>query len=94
MKLVYTKEAVADLQRLRGFLAQKNPSAAARAAPEILSPMEKLSQFPQMGRPVEKAPDPATLRDLFFGTYHVSYSIHKETVIILRLWHTREDSPT
>jgi len=32
LQIIYTQEAIADLQRLREFIAEKNPSAAQRIA--------------------------------------------------------------
>jgi len=56
MKLVYAEQAVADLVRLRGFISEKNPSAAARGAHELISRIEYLRAFPDMGRAVAQAP--------------------------------------
>lgn len=90
MKLVYTEEAVADLKRLREFVAVHNPSAAARIASELVNKIELLPDFPKMGAPVEMAPEPESIRDIVFGKYIVRYSVHSTTIIILRLWHTLE----
>ncbi|MDX1757176.1 MAG: type II toxin-antitoxin system RelE/ParE family toxin [Marinobacter sp.] len=90
MKLVYTEEAVADLKRLREFIAIHNPSAAARIAAELVGKIELLPDFPKMGSPVEMAPEPESVRDMIFGKYIVRYSLHSNTIIILRVWHTLE----
>ncbi|MGH8855201.1 MAG: type II toxin-antitoxin system RelE/ParE family toxin, partial [Telluria sp.] len=52
MRLVYSEEAVADLVRLRAFIAEKDPSAAARVAAELIARIENLRLFPTMGRAV------------------------------------------
>ncbi len=93
MRLVYTKNAVEDLSRLRSFMAERNPQAAGRAARDLLLQMEKLMDFPKIGKPVEMAPDPSSLRDLIFGPYRIRYSLHKDMVIILAVWHSREGKP-
>lgn len=90
MKLVYTDEAIEDLQRLREFIAAHNPSAAARIATELVGKIELLAEFPNMGAPVEMAPVPDTIRDMVFGKYLVRYSLHTRTIIILRVWHGLE----
>ncbi|MCK9506367.1 MAG: type II toxin-antitoxin system RelE/ParE family toxin [Porticoccaceae bacterium] len=90
MKLVYTEEAIEDLKRLREFIAIHNPSAAARIATELVSKIELLPTSPNMGRPVEIAPAPDTIRDMVFGKYIVRYSTHPSTIIILRIWHGLE----
>ena len=82
-----------DLVRLRAFIAGKNPNAAARAAETLLTGIERLSDFPALGRPVSRAPDPESLRDLVLGTSIVRYVPRPETIIILRVWHQHELPP-
>lgn len=90
MKLVYTEEAIEDLKRLREFIAINNPSAAIRIGTELVGKIELLSDFPKIGTPVEIAPVPDTVRDMFFGKYVVRYSVHTSAIIILRVWHSLE----
>jgi plasmid stabilization system protein ParE len=91
MKLVYSEEAVADLVRLRAFIAEKDPPAAARVATELMARIENLRLFPTMGRPVESAPDPQAIRDAIFGKYVIRYTTHSEAVVILRIWYHYEN---
>jgi plasmid stabilization system protein ParE len=86
MKLVYTDEAIDDLKRLREFIATHNPSAASRTAAELIGKIDLLPDFPKMGTPVEIAPVPDSVRDMFFGKYVVRYSVHATAIIILRVW--------
>lgn len=85
MKLVYSEESVADLVRLRAFIAEKGPLAAARVATELIARIENLRLFPTMGRAIELAPDPKTIRDAIIGKYVTRYATHAETVVILRI---------
>ncbi|MDH1264879.1 type II toxin-antitoxin system RelE/ParE family toxin [Pseudomonas sp. GD03944] len=91
MRLIYSAEAVADLARLRAFIARNDPRAASRVATDLIARLEHLCLFPDMGRPVQSAPDPASIRDTVVGKYIIRYSVHPETVVILRLWHHYED---
>lgn len=90
MKLAYSEQTIADLNRLRAFIAEKDPAAAQRVGLELVQRLEKLRLHPQMGRPVALAPNPDTIRDAIFGKYIVRYSIHTKTVLILRIWHHYE----
>lgn len=90
MKLVYSEEAVADLVRLRAFIAEKDPPAAARVAAELIARVENIRLFPEIGRGVALAPEPKIVRDAVFGKYIVRYAAHAEAVIILRIWHHYE----
>ena len=71
MKLVYSQEAVADLARLRDFIANNDPSAAARIAADLIVRIDGLCAFPEMGRSVSQAPEPDSIRDFIFKTIKV-----------------------
>lgn len=88
--IAYTDEAIKDLQRLREFIARNNPVAANRIASNLVSRVKLLAEFPEIGTPVSKAPNPESIRDMFFDRYVVRYSVHSDTVIILRMWHGLE----
>ena len=90
MRLTYSKDAVADLTRLRRFIAAHDPAAAARIAADLRTRMERLSAFPSMGREVEGLPPPAEVRDFVFGSYVVRYLVRDDLLVILRLWHRYE----
>lgn len=90
MKLAYSPEAIADLIRLRAFIATHDPGAAARIGKELVTRIESLSTFPHMGRPVSQAPDPESIRDFIFGKYIVRYMVHGSALVVLRIWHHYE----
>lgn len=84
--------AVDDLERLLAFLADKSPVAANSAAAAILDGTERLLATPRLGRLM---PD-GTGRRLFVipfasGGYVLHYVIEPgETIVVLRIWHSRE----
>ena len=90
MNLVYSAEAVEDLKRLREFIAEKNPPAANKVAAELVTRIESLCAFPEMGRRVELSPTPDVIRDFVFGNYIVRYALHTKSVVVLRIWHHYE----
>ncbi|MFY9821451.1 MAG: type II toxin-antitoxin system RelE/ParE family toxin [Thermoanaerobaculia bacterium] len=94
MRLIYSPEALADLVRLREFIAEKNPAAAQRISKELLDRIEYLKQFPLLGTQVKQAPDPKAIRDFFADRYVVRYLVTEKTIFILRIWHHREDRPS
>ena len=91
MKLVYSEEAIADLVRLRAFIAEKDPAAASRVAAELIARVENLRQFPLLGVEVPQAPKSGVIRDMVFGNYVVRYAAQPESVVVLRLWHHLEN---
>jgi len=90
VRLVYSQEAVADLIRLRQFIADHDPGAAARVAADLLARINNLCSFPEIGRPVALAPQPDTVRDFIFGKYVVRYTLHDHALVVLRIWHHYE----
>ncbi len=91
MKLVYSELALKDLRRLRNFIAEYDAASANEVAVDLVDRIEKLTTFPRLGVPVRQAPDPETVRDLVLDNYVVRYSFRSEMIIVLRLWHHRED---
>ena len=92
MNLVYSQEAIADLTRLRDFIADNDPTAAARIAADLVTRIDSLCAFPEMGRSVSQAPTPDSIRDFIFGKYVVRYTVHGTALVILRIWHHYESS--
>ena len=90
MTLVYAEEAVADLVRLRAFIAEKDPGAAGRVAADLITRVQQLQRFPHLGRSVTPAPQTDVVRDMVFGNSVARYSVHTDAVVILRIWHHYE----
>jgi len=91
VKLAYSAQAVADLKRLRAFIAEHDPNTAERIAERLLYQLDHLRRSPRMGHPVPLAPDPESVRDVVFGDYIIRYSIHPRLVMILKIWHQLEN---
>ena len=91
MILIYSQEAVSDLERLRAFIAENNPSAAQRIGEKLVNQIDKLLFMPKMGSPVDAAPDSEAIRDMIFGNYIVRYAVTPNVIYILRVWHHYED---
>ena len=91
MKLEYTAEAVGDLTRLREFIAIHDPAAAERIAIHLQGGINSLLNHPKLGHPVTYAPEPESLRDLAIGDYIVRYLLLESRILVLRIWHQREN---
>lgn len=91
IEVEYSPESMKDLQRVVEFVEVKNPYAARRIAIDLQEGIFKLKQFPEIGLPVIKAPDPEKIRDLYIGDYTVRYLITSIIVYILRVWHSKEN---
>lgn len=96
MILSFTRSARTDFERLREFVAQRDESAAERAARQLLKGMELLVNQPRMGRRVLDADGhgaPEEIRDWIVGNYIIRYLIAGDRIVVLRVWHHREDRP-
>lgn len=51
MKLRYTRQALADLDEARSYIAERNPRAATTTAVRIREAIGGLTLFPDRGRP-------------------------------------------
>ena len=96
MTLSFTRLAQADLVRLREFIAEHSEVSANRVAKELLKGIMLLTKQPRLGKRVSKgdgedAPD--EIRDWMAGNYVVRYLIADRRVIVLRVWHQRENWP-
>jgi len=93
-RVIWLPEAISDLRRLRDFMRIHDPDAASRTANRILEGVRKLQMFPLLGRPVPNIHHPE-VRDLFNpfaqGGYWLRYALAHEEIIVVRIWHTREE---
>ena len=94
MELIWLPEAREDIGRLFDFLVDVNPAAAARAVRLIQKGARTIGEQPELGRPMD---GPTKRRELFlpFGAsaYVIRYRIADQTIVIIRVWHGREDRP-
>lgn len=91
-ELIWEPGAVEDLARLQEFIEPHNPKAAANAARRIIEAASLLLDNPYLGHPLEELPE---FNQLYipFGKrgYRLRYRVEGEKIIILRIWHTREN---
>ncbi len=83
--VVWTEQALANLEAIRAYLAQFNPQAASRVAVDLLATAEGLVAFPHRGRAV-----PGTgLREVVTAyPYVMRYRVDGRRVVILRIRHS------
>jgi toxin ParE1/3/4 len=85
MKLVWNVLAVNDLRGLIAFIAEDNPSAAARASTRILNQTELLASYPFAGRTGRVT---GTRERAVPNTpYLIVYKVSVDQVHILRVYH-------
>jgi plasmid stabilization system protein ParE len=94
VKLVISREAAADLDRLYGFLSDKNAAAAQRAIGALVKAIHSLEVFPERGRPSGTAGVREFVVPFGRSAYLLRYvhSGEADELVILRVWHGREDT--
>jgi plasmid stabilization system protein ParE len=91
-QLIWSPQALLDVQRLYRFLAHKNQDAAKRAVTTIRQGVKVLSLQPGMGRPVEDMDDEFRDWVIDFGDsgYVARYRLVAEKVILLAVRYQKE----
>jgi plasmid stabilization system protein ParE len=90
VRRVWTRPAVADLVRLHDFLAEVSPRAADRTAKALDAAVKQLQAFPRLGSRVDGFAS-REVRRLIVGDYEMRYEVVSDAVVVLRIWHGRED---
>jgi toxin ParE1/3/4 len=91
VKLRWTDGAVEDLRSAYECLKAENPQAAIDTADRIVSVVERLEQFPQMGRPGRVE---GTRELVVTGTpFIVAYRLKRDSVQVLAVLHCARKWP-
>jgi plasmid stabilization system protein ParE len=91
-RLIWSPQALLDVQGLYQFLASKNIRAAKRAASVLREGVKVLGNQPSIGRPVEDMPNEFREWMIDYGDteYIVRYRVDAVTVVILAVRHQKE----
>ncbi|MBV8707871.1 MAG: type II toxin-antitoxin system RelE/ParE family toxin [Acidobacteriaceae bacterium] len=92
-KVLYTDEALNDLQRIAAWSWQQYPETSERFLTALLNHIDLLAQFPLMGAPVKGH---IGVRRLLHTPFHVYYRFTEatQTVELLHVWHRSRIEPT
>ena len=91
-RLIWSPEALADVQRLYRFLAGKNPDAARRAARAIRDGMRILADHPEAGRPAEDMDPEFREWPISFGAsgYVALYRLGDNEALVVAVRHQKD----
>ncbi len=91
-RLIWSPEALGDVQRLYRFLAEKSPDAARRAVQAIRAGVKVLVLQPGVGRPVDGMEPEFREWLIVFGEsgYVALYRYDGDSAVILTVRHQRE----
>lgn len=91
MEIIWRRAALGDLEAIREFIAQDNPAAAARVRGAIRTAVERLADYPNLGR----AGRIDGTRELFVAglPYIVAYRVAEGEVRVLSVIHAARQWP-
>jgi len=91
-RLIWSPEALADVQRLYRFLAEKNPDAARHAARAIRDGMQVVADHPDVGRPVDDMDPEFQEWPISFGAsgYVALYRLQQDVALVVAVRHQKE----
>jgi len=93
-QIIWSEQARDDLQAIVLFIAQDNPTVAEAFGVRLMSKVDVLAQFPQLGRVVPEEND-ETIREIILRPYRIIYKVlpGKQVVAIARIWHGARGEP-
>jgi toxin ParE1/3/4 len=80
-RLVWTAEAVADLELIRDFIARTSPHYGNVVAARLVESMDRVSDFPKSGRIVPEL-QREDIREVIHGLYRLVYRIRDEGNVV------------
>jgi toxin ParE1/3/4 len=91
VRIVWRRQALADLAALQAYIAKDDPQAAKRIAQRIVGAVEGLASLPSIGRPgrVEGTRELVVART----PYIVPYRLKADEAQILRVYHAARRWP-
>lgn len=89
-KIIWSPEAIDDLEALIRFIAGHNPGAALQLANKIVDRAGALATQPKIGSLTRKG---SNVRRVLASPFWIFYRVHlrSRSIHILRVWHTARD---
>lgn len=91
-RLIISRRAESDFDRLEAFIAADSPGRAERSIDNLRKSVNRLRRFPELGVSIGEG-----RRQLYVkngkSAFVVRYRIFDDAVLIIRLWHGKEHRP-
>jgi plasmid stabilization system protein ParE len=91
VEIEWSDDALRDLERFAAFLQERHPALAPVVARAIIDRAQLLSEFPQLGRPVDGRTEyRQVVLQILNAPYVFQYRFSQDRLVILRVFHGRE----
>jgi toxin ParE1/3/4 len=87
LKIVWTDEAVGNLDTIASYISAFNPAAAERMAARLIELADSLGEFPNRGRDAGDGRREMTI----VWPYILRYRVQGDVIVILRIRHGAQD---
>jgi len=93
-KIIWSLQARDDLREVVSFIAADNPDIAGSFGCRLMSKVDVLANFPQIGRVVPEEND-ENVREIILRPYRIIYQVlpAQQVVAIARIWHGARGEP-
>lgn len=86
MKVIWSEQALLDVEHIRDYIAQDSPAYAQPFIERLLHATRNLPDFPQSGRPMPEANSPS-IREVIHQGYRIIYRLRPDTIEIVMVAH-------
>ena len=86
-RLLWSPQAVEDVEAIRSFVARDSELYANLLVERIVAAVDRLDSFPFSGRVVPEVGD-ESLREVVYGNYRIVYRVKPEVVEIVTVFHS------
>ena len=90
MRVAFTQEAQRDFLAAVGYIATRDPAAAARFRRRVWGLLRRLAKFPRLGREVPELPGRG-YREVIHNPYRLFYRIDDNRVVVVAVWHGAQE---
>lgn len=92
VRVVWSAEALGDLEEIHAYIAQSSPLYASIVAGSLVDAVTRLREFPESGRVVPELGDPS-VREVISGSYRIVYEVHSAGVEVLTVFRGSRSFP-
>jgi len=87
----WSHRARSDIRDLKAYIAKDSPYYARRFTERVIASVEKLEEFPKIGRPVPEVEGRDDVRELIYQGYRIIYLTKPDRVFIVTIMHGSRD---